>query len=321
MAADPTGTERPAAAAPMPVPSPVPGPVLVFERRGETYCCPVADVAEIVEEPALDDPGYPAPLLAGVLLHEGILIPAVDPACVFDRPPERRGDAILIRGAAGTTVGLLADRVLGFRTPSALAPTPWIPAGRLCRAAAVIDGIGRAFLFGADGLGDVPAVPQATRKAAGPLAVAENSPAAGVIHLVFTIAGRAFAASFADVRRILHRQRLFRVPGAVAPLHYAVEVIGAVVPVLDITEPERMPETGEFVVLNASVGPLALRVDRIERPLPLVHDAAEPGWFPTPGVTGIARYEERAYSLVSGEALLQDLVGTAAADATEVASR
>lgn len=303
----------------------MPASVLAFERRGETYCCPVADVAEIVEEPALDDPGYPAPMLAGVLLHEGILIPAVDPACVFDRPPERRGDAILIRGAAGTIVGLLADRVLGFRTPAALAPAPWIPPGRICRSAAVIDGIGRAFLFGADGLGDVPAVPVASRPAAagetaGGMGAAAH-PVAGPMHLVFTIAGRSFAATYAEVRRILHRQRLFRIPGAVPPLHYAVEVIGAVVPVLDITAPERMPEVAEFVVLNASVGPLALRVDRIERPLPLVRDAAEPGWFPTPGVAGIARHEDRAYSLVTGETLLHDLVGAAAADATETQAR
>ncbi len=295
---------------------PVLVPVLVFERRGQSYCCPTADVLEIVEEPALDDPGYATPLVAGVLLHEGRFVPAVDPACVFDHPPQRRGDAILIGGAAGV-IGLLADSVLGFRTPSALAPAPWIPPGRIRRSAAVIDGIGRAFLFGADGLGDVPAASVLTAPSA-PDRIGEGAggtdDAAGPMHLVFTIAGRAFAAAYGDVRRILHRQRPFPVPGAVAPIRHAVEVIGAVVPVIDLAEPAIQPDRADFVVLTSSIGPLALRVDSIERPLPLVRDATEPGWFPTPGVAGIARWDDRAYAVVTGETLLQGVIEAASVE-------
>lgn len=286
--------------------APVLVPVLVFERRGQSYCCPTADVLEIVEEPALDDPGYATPLVAGVLLHEGRFVPAIDPACVFDHPPQRRGDAILIQGPAGV-VGLLADSVLGFRTPSALAPAPWIPAGRVCRSAAVIDGVGRAFLFGAGGLGDVPAA-SIPRAAPAPDASAGETEAAGPMHLVFTIAGRAFAAAYGDVRRILHRQRPFPVPGAVPPIRHAVEVIGAVVPVVDLAEPAIPPERADFVVLTSSAGPLALRIDGIGRPLPLVRDATGPGWFPTPGVAGIARCDDRAYAVVTGETLLRGLI-------------
>ena len=75
-------------------------PVLAFERRGQVFCCPTADVLEILEEPALDDPGYPTPLVAGVLLYGGRFIAAVDPVCIFDHPPERQGDVILIQGPA-----------------------------------------------------------------------------------------------------------------------------------------------------------------------------------------------------------------------------
>jgi len=281
-------------------------PLLVFERRGQLYACPSADLLEIVEEPALDDPGYAAPLVAGVLLHGGRFVPAVDPASLFDHPPERRGDAVLIQGAAGV-VALLADSVLGFRAPNALAPAPWIPTGRICRSAALIDGLGRAFVFAAEGLGDVPAAPcVALDKAKAPEKTADR--AAGPMHLVFTIGGRLFAAAFGDVRRILHRQRPFRVPGAVPPVRHAVDMIGAVVPVLDLSGLESLPERGDFVVLSSSAGPLALRVDGIERPLALRPDAAEPGWFPSPGVTGIARLDERAYAVVTGERLRRDLL-------------
>jgi chemotaxis signal transduction protein len=306
----------------MAVDTPAPGavPVLAFERRGQAFCCPTADVLEILEEPALDDPGYATPLVAGVLLHDGRFIAAVDPACIFDHPPERRGDAILIQGPAGI-VALLADSVLGFRIPTALAPALWIPAGRICRSAAMIERIGRAFVLGADGLGDVPAaaitVPQA---APDRNEEAANVPPAGPMHLVFTIAGRTFAATYTDVQRILYRQRPFRVPGALPPIRYAVEVIGAVVPVLDLAEPDVPPVLADFVVLTSSAGPLALRVDGVGRPLPLVRDVTEPGWFPAPGVSGIARTAEpgiagpddRAYSVITGETLLRDLTADAA---------
>jgi chemotaxis signal transduction protein len=301
-------------------PAPSPAPVLAFERRGQAFCCPTADVLEILEEPALDDPGYATPLVAGVLLHDDRFIAAVDPACIFDHPPERRGDAILIQGPAGI-VALLADSVLGFRIPTALSPALWIPAGRICRSAAMIERIGRAFVLGADGLGDVPAaavtVPKATPA---PAEAAANAPSAGPMHLVFTVAGRTFAATYTDVQRILYRQRPFRVPGALPPIHYAVEVIGAIVPVLDLAEPDVPPALADFVVLTSSAGPLALRVDGIGRPLPLVRDVTEPGWFPAPGVSGIARTPEtgiagaddRVYSVITGETLLRDLTAGAA---------
>lgn len=280
-------------------------PVLAFERGGVSVCCPVADVAEIVEEPVLGDPGYPVPLLAGTLLHRGLLIPVVDPVCVFDRPASPQGDVVLIAGPGGT-VGLLSDRVLGFRTPSTVAPAPWVPAGRICRRVAVIDGIGQAFLFGADGLADVPAV------AAPPPATAEALDAAaagGVMHIVFTIDGRDYAAAYPEVGRILHRQRVFRLPGAVPPVRHAVEMIGAVVPAFDLSGADGMPERGDFVVLVSPVGPLALRVDGIGRPLPLTPDAGDPAWFASRGVAAVARVDDRPYAVVTGEALLRDLIG------------
>lgn len=284
--------------------------VLAFERGGTSFCCPVSDVAEIVEEPALGDPGYPVPLLAGTLLHRGLLIPAVDPVCVFDRPAAPRGDVILIAGPGGT-VGLLSDRVLGFRTPSTVAPAPWVPAGRLCRRVAVIEGIGQAFLFGADGLADVPAVtapPPATVHAA------DAATGGGIMHIVFTIDGRDYAAAYPEVGRILHRSRVFRVPGAVPPVSHAVEMIGAVVPAFDLSGAEEMPERGEFVVLTSPVGPLALRVDGIGRPLALTPDAGDPAWFAARGVAAVARVDDRPYAVVTGQALLRDLVGEPGSD-------
>ncbi|MFD1623146.1 chemotaxis protein CheW [Azospirillum griseum] len=306
-AADRTTSPNNTAAAP---------PVLVFERRGQTYCCPTSDVLEIVEDPVLDPPGYPTPLVVAVLLHNGGFIPAVDPANLFDHPPERRGDVVLLHGPAGT-VGLLADRVLGFRQPSAFGPAPWIPSGRMCRSAAVIDGIGRAFVLAADGVADVPSA--ATVVASATVAVLGGRPGSGEseraeaddgpMHLIFSVGGRAYAAGYADVHRILYRHRLFRVPGAWGRVRCAVEVIGAVVPVLDLAEPDPLPERADFVVLSSSVGLLALRVDAILRPLPLRRDPTEPEWFPAPGIAGIGRQREQAYSIITGEALLRDLVG------------
>lgn len=285
-------------------------PVLAFERGGGGFCCPIADVAEIVEEPVLGDPGYPVPLLAGTLLHRGLLIPVVDPVRVFDRPATAQGDVILIAGPAGT-VGLLSDRVLGFRTPSTLAPAPWVPAGRICRSVAVIEGIGQAFLFGADGLADVPAV-------AAPPPAATDAPdttaGGGVMHIVFTIDGRDYAAAYPEVGRILHRQRVFRLPGAVPPVSHAVEMIGAVVPAFDLSGADGMPERGEFVVLVSPVGPLALRVDGIGRPLALTPDAGDPAWFASRGVAAVARVDDRPYAVVTGEALLRDLIGASGGD-------
>ncbi len=310
-------TVHPAADRPVPADAAAPSPpVLVFERRGQIYCCPTADVLEIVEEPTLDPPGYPTPLVAAVLLHNGGFIPVVDPANLFDAPPERRGDVVLLHGPAGT-VGLLADSVLGFRQPTAFGSAPWIPPGRMCRAAAVIEGIGRAFVLAADGVADVPSASHVVASAAvaalgrahGTGEGAGSAADDGPMHLIFTVDGRAYAAGYADVRRILYRQRLFRVPGASGRIRCAVEVIGAVVPVLDLAEPDPLPERADFVVLSSSVGPLALRVDAILRPLPLRRDATEPEWFPSPGIAGIGRQKDQAYSIITGEALLRDLVG------------
>ncbi|EWY42340.1 hypothetical protein N825_19265 [Skermanella stibiiresistens SB22] len=296
-------------------PRDTPVAVLAFERRGQFFCCPTAAVLEILEEPELSDPGYASPMVAAVLLHAGRFVTTVDPASIFGHPGERRGDALLLQGGKGI-VAVLVDKVIGFRTPSALSPAPWIPQGRICRSAAMIEGIGRAFVLAEEGLGDIPAV-------APPVAPRRDDDEAGTVasdvgattHLVFTIAGRTFAASYGDVVRILYRQRLFRVPGAVPPIHHAVEVIGAIVPVLDLAEPTATPEVADFVVLSSSAGSLALRVDTIERPLPLVRDVTEPGWFPAFGIDGIARAailesaagSPRVYSVITGEALLRDL--------------
>ncbi len=321
MAADAAAADTTAAGHPS-----VLAPVLAFERRGQAFCCPTADVLEIIEEPALDDPGYPTPLVAGVLLYQDRFVAAVDPACIFDHVPERRGDVILIQGPAGA-VALLADSVLGFRTPAALAPAPWIPAGRICRSAAVIEGIGRAFVLAGDGLGDVPSASRATAPGEFPGTASgsdrreeRDAAHAAPMHLVFTVAGRLFAAQYSDVQRILYRQRPFRIPGALPPIDYAVDVIGAIVPVLDLAKADMQPASADFVVLSSSVGPLALRVDGIERPLALVRDVTEPGWFPAPGVAGIARKpgsdaagpKDRAYSVITGEMLLRDLTAGAA---------
>lgn len=278
------------------------GSVLAFERGGQTYCCPVAEVLEIVEEPALTDPGPAMPLVAGVLLHGGVFIPVVDPACIVDLPARPTGDVILIEGR-DAVVGLLADAVLGFRRPLSVSPAPWIPAGRLCRTAVMLEEIGRALLLGAEGLADVPTATRAAGTAAAP--PAEAGPP---LHLVYGIAGRTYASAYADVQRILFRQPMVRIPGGRPPVRHVVEMGGTVVPVLELAE-VAPGERSHFVVLTSAAGPLALRVDAIDRPLPLLHDGADPGWFPSPGVAGIARGGERAIPLVTGDALLRDLTG------------
>ncbi len=278
--------------------------VLVFERGGQAYCCPVADVQEIIEEPALSDASAQSLLVAGVLLHEGLFIPVVDPACIFNNPGRCEGDVVLIRGH-GATVGLFADRVLGFRRPLSLSPASWVPPGRICRTAAMLEEIGRAYLLGADGLGDVPT-------ALAPLAADQPAGEAGPpLHLVYGVAGRSYASAYADVQRILFRHRMFRIPGGKPPVRYAVEMSGAVAPVLELAEAP-VGETSHFVVLISKIGPLALRVDTIDRPLPLAHDQVDPGWFPAPGVAGIGRAGDRAIMLVTGDALLRDLIETEA---------
>ncbi|MDQ2106695.1 chemotaxis protein CheW [Azospirillum sp. C340-1] len=276
------------------------GSVLAFQRGGETFCCPLAEVLEIVEDPSLTHPGVTAPLVAGVLLHNGLFIPVADPACIAGEPPRREGDVILV-DSGGAVAGLLADTVLGFRRPLSLSPATWIPPGRLCRTAVMLEEIGRAFLLGAEGLGDMPTVPR-------PDAAAVPVDSGPPLHLVYEIAGRSYATAYADVERILYRQPMVRIPGGRPPIRHAVEMSGGVVPVLELADaPDGAPS--HFVVLSSPLGPLALRVDGIGRPLPMERDGADPGWFPSPGVAGIARHGDRAVSLVTGAALLRDLAG------------
>jgi len=284
------------------------GSVLAFRRCGQAYCCPVAEVMEIVEEPVLSDPGTATPLLAGVLLHDGLFIPVVDPACILDQPAGRDGDGdVILMQGNGAVVGLLADAVLGFRRPLSASPAPWIPAGRLCRSAVMLEEIGRAFLLGAEGLGDVPTAVRAAEATASPV---EAGPP---LHLVYGIAGRTYASAYADVERILFRQPMVRVPGGRPPVEHVVEMSGAVVPVLELAAAEEGGERSHFVVLGSPLGPLALRVDAIDRPLPLEQDGADPDWFPSPGVSGVGRNGERAIALVTGAALVRDLIGGEAA--------
>lgn len=298
------------------------GSVLAFERNGLLFCCPAAALREIVEAPALTDPLGAPPLVAGVLLHGGVFVPVVDPAAIFDHAPRGDGDVLLIQrqdggsglgGGLGRVAGVLADTILGFRRPASVSPAPWVPPGRLCRAAAALEPEGRAFLLAADGLDDVPTALAATAPATAagatgpvaPAAVRDGSP----LSLVYTIGGRPYASSYRDVRRILYRQTMVRIPGGTAPLRHAVEMSGAIVPVVDLATPPADGGQWHFVVLNSPLGPLALRVDTIERPLPLRRDEADPGWFPAPGVEGVGRMEDQAIALVTGPALLRDLIG------------
>lgn len=299
------------------------GSVLAFERGGLLFCCPADDLREIVEAPALTDPLGAPPLVAGVLLHGEVFVPVIDPAAIFDHPARGDGDVLLIQrqdggggpgGGLGRVAGVLADTILGFRRPSAVSPAPWVPPGRMCRAAAALEPEGRAFLLAADGLDDVPTAMAATAQtSADALIPAAGVPAAGPggapLSLVYTIGGRPYASSYADVRRILYRQTMVRIPGGAGPLRHAVEMSGAIVPVVDLATPPADGGQWHFVVLGSPLGPLALRVDTIERPLPLRRDEADPGWFPAPGVDGVGRMEDQAISLVTGPALLRDLIG------------
>lgn len=294
------------------------GSVLAFERGGLLFCCPADDLREIVEAPALTDPLGAPPLVAGVLLHGGVFVPVIDPAAIFDHPARGDGDVLLIQrqdggGGLGRVAGVLADTILGFRRPSAIAPAPWVPPGRMCRAAAALEPEGRAFLLAADGLDDVPTAMAATAQATADVPVpAAAGPGGAPLSLVYTIGGRPYASSYADVRRILYRQTMVRIPGGAGPLRHAVEMSGAIVPVVDLATPPADGGQWHFVVLGSPLGPLALRVDTIERPLPLRRDEADPGWFPAPGVDGVGRMEDQAISLVTGPALLRDLIGAEA---------
>lgn len=310
-------------APPTPSPMAVPddpgvaGSVLAFERDGQLFCCPAADLREILEAPVLSDPVSSVALVAGVLLHDSLFVPVIDPAAIFDRPVRAEGDVLLLQrrdagGGAGRVAGILADTILGFRRPAAVAPAPWVPPGRLCRSAASLEPEGRAFLLAADGLDDVPTAVADAALTVAPAPVAAASRGGEPLSLVYTIGGRAYASAYRDVRRILYRQTMVRIPGGRAPLRHAVEMSGTIVPVLDLASPPADGGAWHFVVLGSPLGPLALRVDTIERPLPLMLDSADPGWFPAPGVDGVGRMGDRAIALVTGAALVRDLIGAEA---------
>lgn len=278
------------------------GSVLVFERCGQVFCSPVEDVREIVEEPKLFDPGPEVPLIASILSHDGQFIPVVDPAAIVGRPSRPEGDVVLIEGPQ-RTVGVFADHILGFRQPVGTGLATWIPENRFCRRVAMLEEIGRAFILAADGLGDVPTAERVAPAATELTTTAVTTP----LHLVYGIGERFYASAYVDVVRILFRQPMFRIPGGRPPLVHVVEMTGSVVPVVELDE--GIAERPHFVVLASPIGPLALRVDTIARPLALVRDAADPDWFPSPGVAGIGRAGEREIPLVTGEALLRDLMG------------
>ncbi|MFM2043078.1 MAG: hypothetical protein RLY86_1654 [Pseudomonadota bacterium] len=294
---------------------------LVFRRGGSVFCLSLESVAEVQRGVTVEQAPGPGGVIGFIALRSRFLT-AVDPLAAIGLMPAYPGSAgalveveaegtsaVIVETGAGH-LALIADRVLGLRRLERIAGAQWLGAGfggagtGLVAASATVEEMGHAYVLSAAALGHYPAVPAETEAMAADGAEMQAAAPAGEgeMFLTFRIGHDLFAAAFADIERILHERRLWPLPGGRVPIRSVVESGGAVVPVYDL-DPGPAPETATCIVLRSEVGPVALRVDGVERPERLNRDGPD-DWFTGGGITGLARNGRLAFRVVDGPALL-----------------
>jgi len=145
-------------------------------------------------------------------------------------------------------------------------------------------------------------------------AVAEAVPVRRLV--TFTVAGEACALPVDEVERVIEYRQQMRVPPGKHKFTDAIEVGGAVVPLIDVRPqmraeaPEGVP--GACLVTRLGRHGYALAIDRLERLLAVPEKAIEEIAGDRGPVVGIGRLDDRPIWILSARRLVEAAAGTAA---------
>jgi chemotaxis signal transduction protein len=134
--------------------------------------------------------------------------------------------------------------------------------------------------------------------------------------VTFTVAGEACALPVDEVERVIEYRQQMRVPPGRHKFTDAIEVGGAVVPLIDVRPqmraeaPESVP--GACLVTRLGRHGYALAIDRLERLLAVPEKAIEEIAGDRGPVVGIGRLDERPFWILSARRLVEAAAGTAA---------
>lgn len=273
--------------------------VIVFRRGALHFCLPVDAVVEVVRGAGIQSaPG--AQGVVGFAPYRDAWLTTVDPAAAIGASDGAECGTVIVIGTGRGLIALVADKVDGLRAAERIAGAQWLGGAGPVVASAMIEEVGHAYVLSPRALAVYPTSEVDARATEAP-AEAET----GGMFLTFTIGDDRFAAAFQDIERILHERRAWNLPGGLRPLRRVVEANGTVIPVLDMPGDRADADTGSYIVLRSEMGPVALRIDTIDRPQRLSGNAGDSAWFAGAGVTGLAQGRSLAFRVVTGPALLQ----------------
>jgi chemotaxis signal transduction protein len=134
--------------------------------------------------------------------------------------------------------------------------------------------------------------------------------------VTFTVAGEGCALPVEEVERVIEYRQQMRVPPGKHAFTDAIEVGGAVVPLIDVRpqlrdeKPANVP--GACLVTRLGRHGYALAIDRLERLLAVPEKAIEGIAGDRGPVVGICRLDERPFWILSARRLIEAATGTTA---------
>jgi chemotaxis signal transduction protein len=278
-------------------------PYVVVAIGGERYGIPIDAVREIAPGSTLwPMPQAPAALVGFTYLR-GVPLAAVSLSALLGAAAKASG-VLIVLSRDGGRIALVVDQVIAIRRFRL--ETEY--------SEGYVDDDGSVVMpLEADRL--VPeAIRQRFRGEDDQSAVAEAVPVRRLV--TFTVAGEACALPVDEVERVIEYRQQMRVPPGRHKFTDAIEVGGAVVPLIDVRPqmraeaPESVP--GACLVTRLGRHGYALAIDRLERLLAVPEKAIEEIAGDRGPVVGIGRLDERPFWILSARRLVEAAAGTAA---------
>lgn len=279
-------------------------PFVVVGIGGQRYCLPIATVREIAPGSEIwPMPGAPAALV-GFSYLRGAPLAVISLSALLDAPATSSG-VFIVLARDGGRLALLADQVIDVRRFRLQAEA----------SEGHVDDDGSVILpLDPDRL-----VPDAIRArfrgdGNGTAAVAEAVPTRRLV--IFTAAGEACALPVEDVESVIEYRKPIRVPPGKHDFTDAIEVGGAVVPLIDVRPQLRTSESsgtpGACLVTRLGRHGYALAIDRLQQLIAVPESAIEAIAGDRGPVVGIGRLGDQPFWILSARRLIEAAAGRAA---------
>lgn len=279
-------------------------PFVVVGIGGQRYCLPIATVREIAPSSEIwPMPGAPAALV-GFSYLRGAPLAVISLSALLDAPATSAG-VFIVLARDGGRLALLADQVIDVRRFRLQAEA----------SEGHVDDDGSVILpLDPDRL-----VPEAIRArfrgdGNGATAIAEAAPTRRLV--IFTAAGEACALPVEDVERVIEYRQPIRVPPGEHDFSDAIEVGGAVVPLIDVRPQLGASASagtpGACLVTRIGRHGYALAIDRLQQLIAVPESAIDAIAGDRGPVVGIGRRGDQPFWILSARRLIEAAAGRAA---------